>query len=136
MDHTFSRLVTIIKRLVHHAVYCMSLSCLLSFLMQSLCPLSNLLNFSFTCIIMLGKKVLMRACIRGSEMPYFSHLVTMQEEEEEEEEEDSKSVKVEIKSITPVLQYFLDVRYYELSSCDIHKSQIEWNLKVKCQISL
>ena len=30
--HTFSRLVTIIKRLVHHAVYCISLSCLLSFL--------------------------------------------------------------------------------------------------------
>ena len=31
-DAILSRLVTIIKRLVHHAVYCISLSCLLSFL--------------------------------------------------------------------------------------------------------
>ena len=31
-DAILSRLVTIIKRLVNHAVYCMSLSCLLSFL--------------------------------------------------------------------------------------------------------
>ena len=56
----------------------------------------------------------MRAYIRGSEMPYFSHLVTMQEEEKEEEE-DSKSVKVEITSI--IYTCFIDFRYYELSSC-------------------
>ena len=31
-DAILSRLVTIIKRLVYHAVYCMSMSCLLSFL--------------------------------------------------------------------------------------------------------
>ena len=37
-DTILSRLVTIIKRLVHHAVYCMSLSCLLSFLCNPYIP--------------------------------------------------------------------------------------------------
>ena len=37
-DAILSRLVTIIKRLVHHAVYCMSLSCLLSFLCNPYIP--------------------------------------------------------------------------------------------------
>ena len=37
-DTILSRLVTIIKRLVHHAVYCMSLSCLLSFLYNPYIP--------------------------------------------------------------------------------------------------
>ena len=37
-DAILSRLVTIIKRLVHHAVYCISLSCLLSFLCNPYIP--------------------------------------------------------------------------------------------------
>ena len=37
-DAILSRLVTIIKRLVYHAVYCMSLSCLLSFLYNPYIP--------------------------------------------------------------------------------------------------
>ena len=43
-DAVLSRLVTIIKRLVHHSVYCISLSCLL---LHSLYPLPNLWNFHF-----------------------------------------------------------------------------------------
>ena len=77
----------------------------------------------------------MRAYIRGSEMPYFSHLVTMQEEEKEEEE-DNKSVKVEITSITPVLLISDIMSFHHVLHFDVHKSQIEWNLKVKCQISV
>ena len=38
-DAILSRLGTIIKRLVHHAVYCISLSCLLSFLCNPYIPL-------------------------------------------------------------------------------------------------
>ena len=37
-DAILSRLVTIIKCLVHHAVYCISLSCLLSFLCNPYIP--------------------------------------------------------------------------------------------------
>ena len=37
-DAILSRLVTIIKRLVHHAVYCISLSCLSSFLCYHYIP--------------------------------------------------------------------------------------------------
>ena len=37
-EAVLSRLVTIIKRLVHHAVYCISLSCLLSFLCNPIYP--------------------------------------------------------------------------------------------------
>ena len=37
-DAILSLLVTIIKRLVHHAVYCISLSCLLSFLCNPYIP--------------------------------------------------------------------------------------------------
>ena len=37
-DAILSRLVTIIKRLVYHAVYCISLSCLLSFLCNPYIP--------------------------------------------------------------------------------------------------
>ena len=37
-DAILSRLVTIIKSLVHHAVYCISLSCLLSFLCNPYIP--------------------------------------------------------------------------------------------------
>ena len=37
-DAILSRLVTIIKRLVHHSVYCISLSCLLSFLCNPYIP--------------------------------------------------------------------------------------------------
>ena len=37
-DAILSRLVTIIKRLVHHAVYCISLSCFLSFLCNPYIP--------------------------------------------------------------------------------------------------
>ena len=37
-DAILSRLVTILKRLVHHAVYCISLSCLLSFLCNPYIP--------------------------------------------------------------------------------------------------
>ena len=37
-DAILFRLVTIIKRLVHHAVYCISLSCLLSFLCNPYIP--------------------------------------------------------------------------------------------------
>ena len=37
-DAMLSRLVTIIKRLMHHAVYCISLSCLLSFLCNPYIP--------------------------------------------------------------------------------------------------
>ena len=39
-DAILSRFVTIIKRLVNHAIYCISLSCLVLF-MQSLYPLSK-----------------------------------------------------------------------------------------------
>ena len=54
-DAILSRLVTIIKRLVHHAVYCISLSSLLSFLCNPyIYPLSNL---SFTCHIKYSKNL-------------------------------------------------------------------------------
>ena len=39
-----------IKRLVHRAVYCIILVLSLVLFMQSLYTLSNILNFSFTCI--------------------------------------------------------------------------------------
>ena len=44
-----SRLVTIIKRLVHHAVYCISLSCLLSFLCNPYIPFLIYKKIVFTC---------------------------------------------------------------------------------------
>ena len=50
-DAILSRLVTIIKRLVHHRVYCISLSCLLSFLCNSYIPFLIYKNVSFTCLL-------------------------------------------------------------------------------------
>ena len=53
----------------------------------------------------------------------------------------SRLVKVEITSITPVLQAFLDFFRYHYSfqhvlHFGIGKSQIEWKLKVKTEISV
>ena len=44
-DAILSRLVTIIKRLVHHAVYCISLSCVLSFLCYPYIPFLIYIKF-------------------------------------------------------------------------------------------
>ena len=55
-DAVLSRLVTIIKCLVHHAVYCISLSCLLSFLCNPYIPfliyeIFHLLVFNYDYVV-------------------------------------------------------------------------------------
>ena len=61
-DTILSRLVTMIKRLVHHAVYCMSLSCLLSFLCNPYIPFLSYEIFhllvSFHFLLLLAMRVI------------------------------------------------------------------------------
>ena len=60
---------------------------------------------------------------------------------EEEDEEHGNSVKISITYITPVLQAFLDffsdiISFQHVPHLDVGRSQIEWKLKVKTEISL
>ena len=60
---------------------------------------------------------------------------------EEENEEHGKSVKVHITSIAPVLQDFLDffpdvISFQHVLHFDVGRSQIEWNLKMKSEMSV
>ena len=62
------------------------------------------------------------------------------EEEEAEAEEHGNSVKIEIACITPVLQAFLDfspdiISFQHVLHFGVGRSQIEWKLKVKTEIS-
>ena len=62
-------------------------------------------------------------------------------EEEEEDEEHGNSVKIEITRITPVLQAILDffpdiISFQHVFHLGVGRSQIEWKLKAKTQISV
>ena len=75
-----------------------------------------------------------RQCTRQEENMYT-------EEEEEEDEEHGNSVKISITCITPVLQaildFFLDIiSLQHVFHLGVGRSQIEWKLKVKTQISV
>ena len=64
-----------------------------------------------------------------------------EEEEEEEDEEHGNSVKISITCITPVLQAILDffsdiISFQHMFHLGVGRSQIEWKLKVKTQISV
>ena len=59
----------------------------------------------------------------------------------EEEEEHGKTVKYHITSITPVLQDFADffsdiISFQHVLHFGVGRSQIEWNMKVKTEISV
>ena len=64
-----------------------------------------------------------------------------EEAEEEEDEEHGNSVKISITCITPILQALLDFFPYIISfqhvfHLGVGRSQIQWKLKVKIQISV
>ena len=64
-----------------------------------------------------------------------------EEAEEEEDEEHGNSVKISITCITPVLQAILDfspdiISFQHVFHLGVGRSQIEWKLKVKTQISV
>ena len=64
-----------------------------------------------------------------------------EEAEEEEEEEHGNSVKISITCITPVLQAILDffpdiISLQHVFHLGVGRSQIEWKLKGKTQISV
>ena len=59
-DAILSRLVTFIKRLVYHAVYCMSLSCLLSFLYNPYIPFLIYEIFHLLLIVVIIKRRITR----------------------------------------------------------------------------
>ena len=63
-DAILSHFVTIIKRLVHHAVYCISLSCLLSFLYNPYIPFRIYILFhllvTFHFLLLLAVRVIER----------------------------------------------------------------------------
>ena len=67
-------------------------------------------------------------------------LHALQPKEEEEDEEHGNSVKISITCITPVLQAILDffsdiISFQHVFHLGVGRSQIEWKLKVKTQIS-
>ena len=59
---------------------------------------------------------------------------------EEDEEEHGKTVKYHITSITPVLQDFVHfismISFQHVLHFGVGRSQIEWNMKVKIEISI
>ena len=62
-----------------------------------------------------------------------------EEAEAEDDEEHGNSVKVEFRSITPILHAFLDVfsdiiSFQHVLYFDVGKSEIEWNTKMKTEI--
>ena len=69
----------------------------------------------------------------------FGYLYILREEDKEEEKH-GKTVKYSFTSITPVLQGFADFFSISLAQHVPHfgngRSQIEWNMKVKIEISI
>ena len=64
-------------------------------------------------------------------------IYTALQPEEAETDEHGNSVKILIKSITPVLQAFLDFfRFQHVLHFCVGRSQSEWKLKVKTEISV
>ena len=64
-----------------------------------------------------------------------------EEAEEEEDEEHGNSVKNSITCITPILQAILDffpdiISFQHVFHLGVGRSQIQWKLKVKTQISV